>query len=110
MIEKFALATALTGIIILIIFSNIISPKIVGISSINPSMLGEKVSICGNITNIRSLENMEILTVSSLNDDSEMTAVLFESSEIGKGVACLTGEITEYNGKIEIEVEEIREG
>lgn len=107
MIERFALVTALTGIIILMLLSNILVPEIIEISSINKGMLDKKISIIGNITSVRNLENMEILTVKSLNDDSIITVVLFDKLEIEKGVASITGKVREYKGKIEIEAEEI---
>ena len=106
--EKIALLTALIGILSLIILSKFVEPKLVEISSINENMLEQRVTIHGNITSIKNFDNMEILTVQSLQDDSKITVVVFKKIDIEKGIAQIKGKVREYNEEIEIEATEIK--
>lgn len=107
MIEKFALITAFMGIIALFILSHFIEPKLTAISGINDNMIGQKIMIHGNITKIKTSESVQILTVTSLEDNSEISVVLFEKAGIAKGVADIKGKVQEYNGALEIVADEI---
>lgn len=108
MIEKIALATALIGLFSLIVLSQFIEPKVVEISSINENMIERQVMIHGNITSIKNFNNMELLTVQSLYDNSKITVVVFENIDIERGIAQIKGKVKEYYGSIEIEADEIK--
>lgn len=108
MIEKISLATALIGLFSLIILSQFIEPQVIEISSINENMIEQQVMIHGNITSIKNFDNMKLLIVQSLQDDSKITVVIFKNVDIEKGVAQIKGKVKEYRGGIEIEANEIK--
>jgi len=108
MIERISLIASFIGIIVLLILSQFIEPKAVQIKDIDETIIGQTITISGNITSIKNFENMELLTVISLEDTSEITVVVFEKTNISKGIAKITGKVNEYNNQIEIEATEIR--
>lgn len=107
MIEKIALTTALIGLFSLIILSQFIEPQVIEISSINENMIEQQVMIYGNITSIKNFDNMKLLTVQSLQDDSKIIVVIFKNADVEKGIAQIKGKVKEYQGSIEIEANEI---
>ncbi len=108
MIERISLITSFIGIIVLLILSQFIEPKAVQIKDIDETMIGQTITISGNITSLRNFEGMELLTVISLEDASEITVVVFEKADISIGIAKITGKVKEYNNQIEIEATDIR--
>lgn len=108
MIEKISLIASFIGIIVLLILSQFIEPKIVQIRDIDETMIGQTIAIYGNVTSIKNFENMELFSVESLEDGSRITVVVFERTNISGGIAKITGKVKEYNNQMEIEATEVR--
>ncbi len=111
---RIALITALIGIIGLIIFTPSIEVKKVSINDITRSMIDEKVSIQGVITDIvqSSSKTNYFLTIS--DGESQITLIVFEKqvAEISSGNLNIedfknkkvevVGTITEYKSDLEL--------
>ena len=111
---RIALITALIGIIGLIIFTPSIEVKKVSINDITRSMIDEKVSIQGVITDIAqsSSKTNYFLTIS--DGESQITLIVFEKqvAEISSGNLNIedfknkkvevVGTITEYKSDLEL--------
>ena len=108
MIERISLITSFIGVIALLVLSQFIEPRTVQIRDIDERMIGQTISVYGNITSIRILDNMELLTLKSLEDESEITIVVFGKAEIANGIVNIKGKVKEYHNQLEIEATEIR--
>jgi len=106
MLLKIALITALLGTVLLFFLSQSLEPQLIEIKDINIRMLDQYVKIQGNII---SIEEKNSLTLLKIKDDSgEITGVLYEKEEIEiKKDQVIIGKVTEYHGKLEIEVSKI---
>jgi|GEM_PF-4417704 RecJ-like exonuclease len=110
MMERISLIVSFIGIIVLLVLSQFVEPKTISIKEVDETIIGQTISIYGNITSVRNFENIELLSVESLEDTSRITVVVFEKADISEGIAKITGKVKEYNNQIEIEAAEIKIG
>lgn len=106
---KIAIICSLIGIFLLLMISEHLEPETVKISSIKlPDSTEQVVLIKGEITNIKELTGLTILTIK--DSSGEIPAILFEESKELKSCSNgeFTGEITEYNGKPEMIISKIK--
>jgi len=100
---KVAIICSLIGIFVLLMISEHLEPEHVKISSIKlPESNGIIARIKGEVTNVKKMTGLTIITVK--DSTGEIPAILFEDfSKINKSDFIeLTGEITEYNEKPEM--------
>jgi len=107
-IEKISLIISFVGIVMLIFLSQTLEPKEMKIYDINSKMLEGYVKIVGNLTDIKNLENMQILTV---NDPTEsIKVVVYEKTNLSKGMKIeVIGKVVRYKSSIEIEAQKIKQ-
>ncbi|MBI5148637.1 hypothetical protein HZA33_03075 [Candidatus Pacearchaeota archaeon] len=107
-LEKVSLIISFVGIILLLFLSQNLEPKLVKISEINDKMTDSYVKIKGNLTEIRSLEGMQILNI---NDGTEsISAVIYTKANLTKGAELeIQGKVVRYRSSLEIEAQKIKE-
>ncbi|MFH1637010.1 MAG: OB-fold nucleic acid binding domain-containing protein [Candidatus Woesearchaeota archaeon] len=104
---RVAVICSLTGMLLLLLLSD--KPSVTGypINEINRNAIGAKVKIGGLVEELRAVKSVIILNVS--DGTGSMKVVVFESEEEfyeGNYVEVI-GEVTEYNGEIEVDANEI---
>ncbi len=104
---KIALIISLTGIFILLIISNSLSPKLININEINENYLNKNVKIRGKIINEKSYDNFKILTVQ--DSTGKIQATLNSKNKINHNnqTLIIQGKITEYENQLQISINKI---
>lgn len=106
---KIALVGSLIGIfVILLIVQNYEVPNY-DVSEIDKTILGEMVSVKGNINGITETPGLYILNLA--DSTGEITVVVFKEDELdiveGESLE-VEGEVTEYKNEVEIIAKEIK--
>lgn len=106
-LEKISLIISFLGIILLAIISQSLEPKEIKISEISNKVLEGYVKVGGNITSIKSLDNMQIFKI---QDETEsINAVLYEKTNLSSGINVeIIGKVIRYKGTLEIEIQKIK--
>ncbi len=103
---KLTLAISLIGIIFLLILSNILEPKLQSISEINTKDLNKKIKTKGQITNIKTYENFQILTIS--DSIKSINIILNKPLNLTRNQnLTITGTLNQYKNKLQIQAEKI---
>ena len=103
---KISLIISLTGILILLIISNL-NPRIYTIYELNNTQINKQVKLQGKIIWIREInENFYLATLQ--DETGEIDLILNKEIPINKNVE-VTGELTIYNNQKQIQVGEIKE-
>ena len=100
---KFSLVTAIVGILILLFILDRISLSNTNLSNITKDSLDENIKIKAELIKITETPGLYILTVKDFS--GIMTVIVFkdESLELKEGdVLEIEGQVTSYNGKLEI--------
>lgn len=108
-IEKIALATAILGTIALLILSFYLEPKIIEIGQINEKMIDKIVMIRGNITDVKEKEGITIAKIQdNIEDNASIDLIFYKNQKIEKEMYEVIGKVTEYRGKLQIEVQRMK--
>ena len=111
---KIALATALIGIVGMMIFAGQITPKHQNINEINPGMLDEEITIEGVVDNIKESPNSQTYFLEVTDNTGKINVVIFKRNakdiennnltifQLNKRRIKLLGTVTEYNGRMEL--------
>ncbi len=92
---KICLAISIIGIFLLLLLSNVLSPKAITLGEINDKMLNQKVKVHGEIFRIEDKGTFKILSI---------------KDETGKiDVTCECGNLTYQNIEVEGTIKEYRE-
>ena len=108
---KISLTISLIGIIILLILTNLIEPKLTKIKDITIKQLNKKVKIFGKIENIKNYEtktneNFQVLTISDETDYIE--TILNKDLNVKKDQKIIViGRVMIYKDKLQIQAEKI---
>jgi RecJ-like exonuclease len=105
-LEKFALITAILGIILLIFLSETLEPKKMTIGKITSKDIDSYVKVSGDITYIKQYTSSTLLKIE--DSTGKIYAIFYGNANISKGYATITGKVTEYRGILEIEAEKIK--
>ena len=100
-LQTIALATAIMGIIAIIVLSNNLEPKEKPISEINSRMVGEYVRVTGDISKIKQ---SKITSFTIKDDSSDIYAFSYEKINLSEGRYEVIGKVNEYHGILEIEI------
>ncbi|MGD2072700.1 MAG: hypothetical protein PVG65_04345 [Candidatus Thorarchaeota archaeon] len=103
---KISLVISLIGILSLLLLSNI-SPLLITISEIENKILGSRVRIIGNLTTPRELVE-DFYSINLKDATGEIRIILNKNFTTNKTVE-VTGLLTEYKNKTQIQVEKIIE-
>ncbi len=107
---KICLIFAIAGTFLLLLISQTTEPKLTKISDINKGMLDNFVKISGTI---QDFDDKESIKIASLQDETGIIdIVIFEENilALSKGMKVeIIGKVSEYNGKMQVNAEEIRE-
>lgn len=106
---KISLIISLTGILILLLLSNLFQPKLIEIKDINELLLNQKVQVQGEITYIKDYDNFQILTI---NDQTGKIPILINKNPgfnltINQPIAVI-GRLTEYKNQLQITSDKIQ--
>ena len=111
---KIALATAVIGIVGMMIFAGQITPKHPNINEISPGMLDEEITIEGVVDNIKESPNSQTYFLEVTDNTGKINVVIFKRNakdiennnltifQLNKRRIKLLGTVTEYNGRMEI--------
>ena len=110
-IKKILLIASLIGIMLLLLISQQIDPKITQISEINESQLNNKVKVEANIIDTRDYSN-DTFHVITLKDDSGTIQAIFSSKAQKLDINSsfnytITGKIEKYNETLQINADKI---
>jgi len=104
-LKKISLATAIIGLILMIILSYNLEPKKSGISSLDEKSIGRFVKISGEVTSAKPGET-SFFEVS--DGTGEISVVYFGKADISKGSEIeVIGKVDEYKGILEIKADKI---
>ena len=105
---KLSLLLSLTGIIFLLLLSNLLEPEPISIEKINERMLNQKIQIQGQITNIRTFDNYDFQIISIRDNTGEIDVILNNRVNAEKNqTITIIGRVSEYKGDIEIQADKI---
>jgi aspartyl/asparaginyl-tRNA synthetase len=105
---KASLIISISGIFILLLLSNFLSPKQKTISEINPSLTDQTVRIQGIIISIRNIENKSFQIISINDSTGKIDITLNSITKLKKGDKIqITGKIIEYKKSLEIQADKI---
>ena len=111
---KIALATAIIGIVGMMIFAGQITPKHPNINEINPGMLDEEITIEGVVDNIKESPKSQTYFLEVTDNTGKINVVIFKRNakdiennnlnifQLNKRRIKLLGTVTEYNGRMEL--------
>lgn len=105
--KKICLIISLIGILLLLFIINTIESQTIEIPSINSSHLNKEVKIQGKITNIKNYEN-DFTTFYIENNYSKIQGICNCPTIKEKNFTEITGKITKYNNKLQIQVKKIK--
>lgn len=107
---KFALVFSLVGIISLWFFSEIIELEEIPIGKINLENIGEEIKIRGIVNNVKDFEKFLIIDVED-KQGGVIPVLIFKDGNLEidrNSEVSISGEVKEYNGKIELIGEEVK--
>lgn len=109
---KIMLALALAGIFLLIIISNLLEPKPVDISKISSEMLDQKVSMIGNLAQIKIYNNETFFVLTIKDSTGNITITALSENKLKEKLILnqtyfITGKVQEYNRTLQISAEKI---
>ena len=104
-LQTIALATAIIGIIAIIVLSNCLEPKVRKISEIDSRMVGDSVKIVGDISKIKQ---SKITSFTIKDDSSDIYAFSYDKINLSGGKYEVIGKVNEYHGVLEIEISKMR--
>ena len=108
---KISLTISLLGIIILLILTNLIEPKLTKIKDITIKQLNKKVKILGKVENIKNYEtktneNFQVLTIS--DETGYIETILNKDLNVKKyQEMIIIGKVIIYKDKLQIQAEKI---
>jgi DNA/RNA endonuclease YhcR with UshA esterase domain len=105
-IFKISLTISVAGIFILLLLSNILSPKLTEIGKINNKMIYEKVKIKGEIFNIQEKENFKIISIKGNTGKIDVVCQCKNNLKKGKQII-VQGQIQEYGQYLQISADKI---
>ena len=100
-LQILALATAIIGIIAIILLSSRLEPGERKIIEVDSGMVGEYVKVTGDISNIKQ---SKITSFTIKDDSSGIYAFSYEKINLSKGRYEVIGKVNEYHGILEIEI------
>jgi len=109
--KKILLIATLLGIMLLLLISQQIKPKIQSVGEINESQLNQRVSVEGNIIKTRDYSN-DTFHVITFRDDSGLIQVIFNSNPRKLDVNSsfkyfISGKLEKYNETLQINADKI---
>ena len=100
---KISLITSLVGILILLIILDKIDVSDSNINQVNKTFLDKQVKIKGEITRITETPGLYIINVKDNTGNMDIIIFKEEKLELEKGsVIEVQGQVTEYQGKLEL--------
>ena len=100
---KISLITSLVGILVLLIILEKIDVSDSNISAIDKNLSEKQVKIKGEITRIRETPAFSMINVKDNTENIDVIVFKEESLELKEGdIIQVEGQVTEYQGKLEI--------
>ena len=106
---KISIISSIIGIFILIIISESLVIKESSIKDVTKDKLDGRVKIIGEVTSVKETPGLNILNVK--DNSGSIAVVVFKDEEIPFRTGLILeiqGLVVEYNGKMEIQAEEIK--
>jgi len=94
------------GIFLLLIISINVNPKQIKINEINDKILNKKVQIKGEITNVRTYDDFQILSINDHTGTIDATLNSYNKFEKNQSVTII-GTIEQYKNNLQIRAEKI---
>jgi len=105
---KISLAVSLIGIFLLLLFSNILEPKLINIEKINDRLIDEKVKVQGAIFNIRTYEDSGFQVVSIKDNTGKIQVTIDKILNLKNNQTIIViGKVTEYKEDLQIQADKI---
>lgn len=113
-IFRIALITAIIGLAGMMLLSGKVTPQEIKIKDINKGMIGEEITVEGVVEKIDKSSKSNTYFLQIVDDTGKISAIIFDSTvlDIEKSSLSInsfvnhrikiTGEVTEYNGNIEL--------
>jgi len=108
---KISMLISFLGIYLLLLISGISQPKLIKIDKINLNQLNKKIKIQGKIVQHKNYNNFQILTIQ--DDTGKIEALLNVPAKLISPIKTknktltITGRVSQYNLKLQIQVEKI---
>ena len=106
-ILKISFTISVLGIFLLLLIANIIEPKQTNISDIKLDDINRKVKVRGQIDSIKNYETIKIITISDKTGKIDLIINSKNTSLIKNQNVTVIGRLTQYKGKLQIQVEKI---
>ena len=105
---KISFAIALIGILLLLFIANSINPKLTYVQDINNKLLNKKITVKGQIFNIKTYQESNFQIISIKDSTGEIDVVLNNPINITKNQnVIIIGKVTEYNNTLQIQADKI---
>ena len=113
-IFRIALITAIIGLAGMMLLSGKVTPQEIKIKDINKGMIGEEITVEGVVAKIDKSSKSNTYFLQIVDDTGKISAVIFDATVLDIEKSSLsvnsfvnhrikiTGEVTEYNGNIEL--------
>jgi len=103
---KISLAISILGILVLLILSNTLNPKLTKIENINKKLINQKIQVKGEIINIKNFKNLQIITIK--DSTGRIDLVLYENLNLSKKQTIIAfGRVNTYKDQIQISADKI---
>src|SRR4030042_2430114 len=101
---KLSLTISLIGIFLLLILSNILEPKLMGIDKINSQLIDKKIKIQGEISNIKTYEdsNFQVTSIKDATGKIDITMDKILNLTNNQSII-LIGRVTQYQEELQIQ-------
>ena len=107
-IFKITLLTTIVGLIGIILTTGLVNPEHVSIDKIDKSKIDNQVEITAIVSNIVTT-NSQTKIIKLTDNTGSITMVIFSNSNLSlneKDIITVIGKVTEYNGQLELIVED----
>jgi DNA/RNA endonuclease YhcR with UshA esterase domain len=100
---KISFIISISGILLLLLLSDMMQPELVEIKNIDNKLLGKKVRAEGKILNIKNFEDSDFQIISMEDETGKIDVTSDKLTNLEKNKEILvTGTVTEYNESIQI--------
>jgi len=105
---KISLLLSLTGILLLLLLSNFLEPKLINISEINDNSINQKTKIQGSIISIRSYKesNFQVISVKDKTGKIDITTNKILNLKNNQTITII-GKVTEYKQALQVQADKI---
>ena len=105
-LTKLSFTISIMGIFILLLLSNLLSPKLIEIQEITPILINKQIQVQGIVQDIKNYDNFQVLTIADNTGKINITLDKLTNIKINQTIIVI-GKITEYKTNLQVQADKI---